>query len=132
MADNITYVNTGTGAVPNTTQIRTRQVAGGQHIQVADVAPAQLAAVSGGQYALSVGSVSATLLTVPATATHAVVSVDPSSVTVRWTRDGIAPTTSVGHALVAGDYLEIDNLSNWRMIATSGTAVVQVSYHRYI
>jgi hypothetical protein len=132
MADNITYVNTGTGAVPNTTQIRTRQVAGGQHIQVADVAPAQISAVSGGQYALSVGSVSPTLLTVPGTATHAFLSVDPSSNTIRWTRDGVSPTATVGHALVGGDSVEIDNLSNFRMIATTGSATVQVSYHRYI
>lgn len=132
MADNVTFTNTGTGAVPNTTQVRTRQVAGGQHIQVADVAPFQANAVTGGQYALAVSSSSVTTLTVPGTATHCWVSVDPSANTVRFTRDGTAPTTSVGHALVAGDNVELDNLSNLRFIATTGTSTIQVSYHRYV
>lgn len=132
MADNITFADSGTGAVPNATQIRTRQVSGGQHVQWADVAPAVLSSVSGAQYALSVGSSSPTSLTVPATATHAWVSVDPSANTIRWTRDGTSPTASVGHALVAGDSMEIDNLSNFRMISTTSTSTVQVSYHRYV
>lgn len=132
MADDITFASSGTGAVPNATVVRTRQNPSGDHIQWADVAPAVPAAVSGGQYALSVGSSSPTSLTVPSGATHAVVSVDPSANTVRWTRDGTSPTASVGHALVAGDYLEIDNLSNFRVISTTGTSTLQVSYHRYI
>lgn len=132
MADDITFANTGTGAVPNATVVRTRQNPSGDHIQWADVAPAVLSAVSGGQYALSVGPSSPTSLTVPGTATHAIVSVDVGASTIRWTRDGTSPTTSVGHSLQAGEYLEIDNLSNFKMCSTSGTSTVQVSYHRYI
>lgn len=132
MADDITFANTNTGAVPNSTVVRTRQNPSGDHIQWADVAPAVPAAVAGGQYALSVGSSSPTTLTVPSGATHAIVSVDVGATTVRWTRDGTAPTTAVGHPLQAGDYLEIDNLSNFKMCATSGTSTVQVSFHRYI
>lgn len=132
MADNVTFTNSGTGAVPNSTVIRTRQTASGQHIQWADVAPAVPSPVSGGQYALSVGSASPTSLTVPANATHAWVSNDVGSNTIRWTRDGTSPTASVGHALQAGDAMEIDNLSNFRMISTTATATVQVSYHRYV
>jgi hypothetical protein len=132
VADNVTYTNTGTGAVPNSTVIRTRQTPSGQHIQWADVAPAVVSPVSGGQYALSVGSASPTSLTVPSGATHAWISVDPSANTIRWTRDGTSPTASVGHALQAGDAVEIDNLSNYRMISTTGSSTVQVSYHRYV
>jgi hypothetical protein len=132
VADDITFANTGTGAVPNATVVRTRQTPAGDHVQWADVAPAVLTAVAGGQYALSVGPSSPTTLTVPALATHAIISVDPSAVTVRWTRDGTAPSATVGHALAQGDYIEIDNLSNFRVISTSGTSTVQVSYHRYV
>ena len=91
MADNITYANTGTGAIPNSTQIRSRQNSNGQHIQVVDVAPFQASAVAG---------------------------------TVR--------DTAVGHALQAGDMIEVENLSNFKMISTTGTSTVQVSYHRYV
>jgi hypothetical protein len=132
LADDITFANTGTGAVPNATVVRTRQNPAGDHIQWADVTPAVPAAVSGGQYALSVGSSSPTSLTVPSGATHAVVSIDVAANTVRWTRDGTSPTSTVGHALIAGDYLEIDNLSNFRVISITGTSTIQVSYHRYI
>lgn len=132
MADNVTFANTGTGAVPNATQIRTRQNVSGQHIQAADVAPMVPAPVAGGQYALSVGSSAPTTLTVPSMATHAWVSVDPSANTIRWTRDGTAPTSTVGHALAAGDAIEIDNITAFRMFSTTGTSTVQVSYHRYV
>lgn len=132
MADNVTFANTGTGAVPNATAIRTRQNASGQHIQNVDVAPMVPAPISGGQYALSVGSSTPTTLTVPSGATHAVISVDPSANTIRWTRDGTAPTATVGHALQAGDAIEADNISSLKMISTTSTSTVQVSYHKYI
>jgi hypothetical protein len=132
VADNVTFANTGTGAVPNSTVIRTRQTPSGQHLQNVDVAPMVVSPVSGGQYALSVGSASPTSLTVPSGATHAWISVDPSANTIRWTRDGTSPTASVGHALQAGDAVEIDNLSNFRMISTTGSSTAQVSYHRYV
>jgi hypothetical protein len=114
VANDITFANTGTGAVPNATVVKTRQT------------------VSGGQYALSVGSSSPTTLTVPATATHAWISVDTASNTIRWTRDGTAPTATVGHELAALDSIEVDNISSFRMISKSGTATVQVSYHKYV
>lgn len=132
MADDISFANTGTGAVPNGTVVRTRQTPAGDHVQWADVAPAVLSAVSGAQYALAVGASSPTTLTVPATATHAWISVDPSASTVRWTRDGTNPTASAGHALAAGDSMEMDNLSNFKVISTTGTSTIQVSYHRYV
>ena len=132
MADNIIFSDTGTGAVPNATVVRSRQTSSGQQIQWADVAPAVLSTVAGGQYALSVSSTAVKTLTVPATATHALVSVDTGALSIRWTRDGTAPTASVGHILAAGEYLEIDNLSNFRCVAVSGSSTIQVSYHRYV
>ena len=132
MADNITFANTGTGAVPNATAIKTRQTSGGYHIQAADVAPMVPSAVSGGQYALSIGSSSPTTLTVPSGATHAIVSVDFGANTVRWTRDGTAPTASVGHQLLAGESIELDNLTSLKFFSVTGTSTVQVSYHRYV
>ena len=132
MADNVTFTNTGTGAVPNSTSFRTRQNVSGQHFQIVDVAPAQLTPVSGGQYALSVGSSSPTTLTVPSTATHAWISVNSSANTIRWTRDGTAPTATVGHELVGGESMEIDNVSSFKMIAVTSSSTVQVSYHKYI
>jgi hypothetical protein len=132
VANDITFANTGTGAVPNATVVKTRQTVSGSQVQWADVAPAVLSTVSGGQYALSVGSSSPTTLTVPATATHAWISVDTASNTIRWTRDGTAPTATVGHELAALDSIEVDNISSFRMISKSGTATVQVSYHKYV
>lgn len=132
MADNITFTDSGTGAVPTSTVIKTRQTSSGYHVQAADVAPMVLAAVSGGQYALSVSASTVRTLTVPSGATHAWISVDPSANTIRWTRDGTAPTASVGHALVAGEAIEVDNLSNFKAISTTGTSTIQVSYHRYV
>ncbi len=134
MADNVSFTNTGTGAVPNATVIRTRQTTSGQHIQAADVAPMVPASVAGGQYALSVATSGVVTLTVPSTATHAWVSVDTlgPATGIRWTRDGTSPTSTVGHFLAIGDALEMDNLNSFRMIGITGAATVQVSYHRYI
>lgn len=133
MADNITFANTGTGAVPNATAIRTRQTpSGGYHIQAADIAPMVASPVAGGQYALSVGPSTPTTLTVPSGATHALISVDAAAATIRWTRDGTAPTASVGHQLAASDSIEIDNITSFKMISMSGNSTVQVSYHRYV
>ncbi|MBA2708775.1 MAG: hypothetical protein H0U59_13300 [Gemmatimonadaceae bacterium] len=98
---------------------------------MADISPAVLTTITGAQYSLSVGS-SVVSLTVPATATHCWVSVDPSANTVRWTRDGVSPTAANGHALVAGDSMEFDRPANLRLVSTTGTSTVQVSYHRYI
>ena len=131
MSDNVTFTNTNTGAVPNSTVVRTRDNGSGHHVQAADVAPMVLTAVSGGQYALSVSSSTVRTLTVPAGSTHCWVSVDPSATSVRWTRDGTAPTSAIGHVLAAGDSIELDNLSNLKFLATSGTSTIQVSYHKY-
>lgn len=131
MADNVTTTSSGTGALPNNTTIATRDT-GSSHFQQVDVAPCAASAVSGGQYALSVGTGAAVTLTVPGTATHCWVSVDTGGNAIRWTRDGTTPTSTVGHYLPAGDSIELDNLSSLKFLGIGGTATIQVSYHRYI
>ena len=86
--------------------------------------------VSGGQYRLAIPAASTTL-TVPATATHALVTNDDDSTSnVRWTRDGTTPTATVGHQLLPGDTFEFDNLSALKFFG-GATCNVQVSYHKY-
>jgi len=133
VADNVTFTNSGTGAVPNGTVIASRDSGSGQWQQV-DVGPAVATAVTGGQYALSVSTSTVTTLTVPSGATHCWLSVEPTSVAIRWTRDGSAsyPTTTQGHYLAGGDAIELDNLSNVRLIGITNAATVQVSYHKYV
>lgn len=88
--------------------------------------------VSPGQYALAVTSTSgSTTLTVPGTATFALITVDLGAGDVRWTRDGTTPTATIGHLLQAGDTFEFDNLGAIKMFATSSGTTVQVSYHHY-
>jgi hypothetical protein len=128
VADNLTTQSNG--ALPGSQTLRTRDV--GSSIQAAksDVAPWIPTPVTGGQYALSVSTVVG--LTVPSTATHALISVNTGAGDIRWKRDGGTATTSSGHLLQAGDAMEIDNLSALSLCATTGTVVIQVSYHKYL
>lgn len=132
MADNITTVNTSTGQLPVATTIATRDT-GTSHWQQVDVGPASVTYVGGAQWALSVSTGSDTSLTIPAGATHCILSVDPSSTAtgVRWTRGGGALSSTQGHFLAVGDAIELDNLANVRLRAITATATVQVSYHKY-
>jgi len=134
MADNITTTASGTGALPVSTTIATRDT-GTSHWQQVDVAPAPSTVVAGSQHALSCGTGAAVTLTVPSGATHAWVSVDTGSAAtgVRLTFDGTTPTASAGHFLAAGDALTfVDNLSALKFIGVSGTAQLQVSYFRFL
>lgn len=134
MADNITTTNTGTGAIPNSTTIATRD-SGAGHWQQVDVGPAVATVVAGSQHALSVGTGSPTTLTVPSGATHAWLSVDSGGAAtgIRFTFDGTTPTASVGHFLAAGDALTlVDNLSVLKLLGITGTATIQVSYFKFV
>ena len=129
MADNLTTQSNG--ALPGSQALRTRDV--GSSIQAAksDVAPWVPTPISGGQYALSI-TTTASALTVPSGATHAFISVDTGAGNIRWKRDGGTASTSSGHLLQAGDAMEIDNLSAVSLASTTGTVVIQVSYHKYV
>ena len=133
MADNITTVDSGTGALPNTTTIATRDT-GSSHWQQVDVGPAIATVVAGSQHPLSCGTGSPTTLTVPSGATHAWISVDTGGAAtgVRFTFDGTTPTGANGHFLAAGDSLTfVDNLSALKFLGITGSAAIQVSYFRF-
>jgi len=72
---------------------------------------------------------SATGLTVPATATYAIIQAEAQS--VRWRDDGTNPTASVGMVLnVSPDVLIYDgNLNGIKFIETSASAKLNVSYY---
>lgn len=50
---------------------------------------------------------------------------------IRYWVDGAVPTTTAGHLLIAGGSVELDavgQITNFKAIAVTGTAVLQVSY----
>jgi hypothetical protein len=116
--------------LPGSLTLRTRDVGSSVHAAKSDVAPWIPTKITGGQYAWSITTVQS--LTVPSGATHALVSVDTGGGNLRWKNDGGTATTSSGHLLQAGDAMEVDNLSSVSIVSTTGTTVVQVSYHKYI
>lgn len=63
-------------------------------------------------------------------AARAFITVETAGMRLRF--DGVAPTTSVGHLIAAGDYITIDgveNVSNIKMIrATGSDSTVNVTY----
>lgn len=83
------------------------------------------------------GGVSLTSATyAPATfgpASRAYISVETAQ--IRFTYNGTAPTTSLGHILEAGDILIIEgiqHIGNFKAIRTGSTsATIQVTYERY-
>jgi hypothetical protein len=111
--------------------LRTRDVGSSVHAAKSDVAPWIPTKVTGGQYALSI-TTTASALTVPSTATHALISVDTGAGNIRWKNDGGTATTTSGHLLQAGDAMEIDNISALSLASTTGTVVIQVSYSKYL
>lgn len=71
---------------------------------------------------------SATLLTVPAGSTLAVIEAESQA--VRWRDDGTNPTSSVGHVLNPGDvYVYRGNLGGIKFIEVTTSAKLSVSYY---
>jgi hypothetical protein len=129
VADNLTTQSNG--ALPGSQTLRTRDVGSSVQAAKSDVGPWVPTKITGGQYALSI-TTTASALTVPSGATHALISVDTGGNNIRWKNDGGSATTASGHLLQAGDAMEIDNLSAVSLASTSSTVVIQVSYHKYI
>lgn len=73
----------------------------------------------------------AALTSIGSGATHALVTVDTGGGDLRFREDGNNPTTSTGLLVVAGSAVEFTNLSNIRVIATTGTVNINISYRRY-
>jgi hypothetical protein len=148
MADNIA-ITAGSG-----TNVATDQLAGGEHVQfikvmdgtfdssnklvvdangylLAKVGPRAATIVAGNQ-SLTISTTS-TALTVPGTATHALISVDAGD--VRFWEDGTAPTSTTGILLVAGSVIELTVSANTKFIKASGSpadASLNVSYRKYV
>ena len=124
MADNLTTQSNG--ALPGSSTLRTRDVGSSVHAAKSDVGPWVPTKITGGQYALSI-TTTASALTVPSGATHALISVDTGAGNIRWKNDGGTATTTSGHLLQAGDAMEADNISALSLASTTGTVVIQAS-----
>ena len=91
--------------------------------------PAATTPVAGAQYGLAVAS--STALTVPASATAALITIEGTS--VRYADDGTTPTPSVGQGpFVAGYVITLTGaeLAAARFIQTSASATINVSYYK--
>lgn len=77
---------------------------------------------------ITVTNAHAESLTVPATATKAIITIEGNSVRIRY--DGMAPTTSVGHLHEIGDVIELSghDLTHFKAIAIGSDAVLSVTY----
>lgn len=79
---------------------------------------------------LGVPSSSAVTLTVPTSATMAIVYVEAAN--VRWRDDGTSPTTSVGMLAKNDSTITFDSLGNLsaiEFVATGSSALLDVSYY---
>ena len=114
----------------STKTLRSRDVGGTVQQQVVDVAPALPTVVAGAQYNLTISS-SAVTLTVPATATHALLTVSGANVKV--TEDTSAPTTTNGLLLQDGFIGELALPNALRFIREGSVdAKLNVTYRRYV
>lgn len=86
--------------------------------------------VLAGQQTLGVTTTAASL-TIPANATHALLTVDKGGGDIRYWENAVAPTATTGLLVQAGDAVELTNLANVRLISTTGTVNINVSYRRY-
>lgn len=80
---------------------------------------------------MGLGIVASTALTVPATATWALIVIEGAP--VRWRDDGTAPTATVGTPLSVGQTLTLNGaaeLAAVRFIQQSATATIDVSYYK--
>lgn len=130
MADDVTLVTSGVGGLPTGTKFATRDGGASGHIQQIDAFPGMPAVVAGAQYNLTVGAAVVTL-TVPGTATHALISVETGD--VRFTEDASSPSGTNGLYLAAGSLVELP-LPNALKFYRAGTvdAKINVTYRRYV
>lgn len=123
--------NLGTGStgwfatlVTNLAAVNTSVVAGTVPVPL-PVTSGPANSVTGAQYNLAITS--STALTVPGSATYAVVSVKVAS--VNYTTDGATtPTSTVGNTLQVGQYLALPSnaiATNFRAISATGTLTIE-------
>lgn len=114
-----------------TSKVRAKDLGGSPavKVQMVEVAPWMPIVVAGGEYNQTVGA-SAFTLTVPATATHALLSIDGG--TVRMREDGTAPTATSGILLPDGFIGELPLPNPLKLILASGTPKLNVTYRKYV
>jgi hypothetical protein len=130
MADNALTV---VAADSTTKTLRSRDIGSGIQAQKVDVGPWTPAVVAGAQYSLDVTTSAVVTLSVPAGATHALVTVEDND--VRFTEDGSSPTTGaagLGLWLPSGFIGELVLPNPLKFIAISATAELNVTYRRYV
>lgn len=129
MADNVTVDN---GTLSDYV-VRTEDLGSGIHAQAIVVAPWMPTVVASAQYSLDVTTSSVVTLTVPATATHALITVEDAD--VRFTEDSSSPTTGAagsGLLLPAGFIGELALPNALKFIAVTATAELNVTYRKYV
>lgn len=112
----------------STRGLRDRDNGSARQIQAVDVAPMMPTVVAGGQY--NQACVSVFVQTVPATATHCLVSIDGGN--VRYREDAGNPTSTAGIMLLDGFVGELPIPNALRFLQVSGTAFVNQTYRKYV
>lgn len=82
-----------------------------------------------GNETLSVGASAVGFVSIPSGTTKAIVTCETAS--IRYWISGTLPTVSAGHLVNAGDVIELDSsgqVTNFKTIAVSGTASLQITY----
>jgi hypothetical protein len=84
-----------------------------------------------GNQTIALSTTADATLTIPAGATHALLTVDVGSGDMRYWENGASPSATTGFDVPAGSGAELTNLPNIRMRSTAGTPNVQVGYRKY-
>lgn len=82
-----------------------------------------------GKETLTVAASAVGFASIPAGASIAIITTETAD--IRYWVDGSTPTTSQGHLVSAGDAIKLDSvgqLTNFKAIAVSGSATMQISY----
>jgi hypothetical protein len=129
MANNLS-ITPGSGA-----SARTEELTGGHHAQVifqAEMYPIALDLASLASHVATVSTSAVNLPNIPATATHALLSIETND--LRWLDTGTNPSATQGHKLAADNYFWISGrqrLLDWKMIRVSADATITVTYYNY-
>jgi hypothetical protein len=130
MADNNLDVDTGS---KGRKVLASRDVGTDIQAQRIDVGPWRPTTVATAEYSVDVLTSGVHTMTLPATATHALISIDTAA--VRFTDDGSTPTTGAtgnGIYLAAGFIGELACPVALKFIAVSATAQLNISYRKYV
>ena len=137
MSDNLTTTTT-VSTIPNATVVATHDLSGnggtGHAQKIWSLSGSYVCTGSDVNISATTSAVikSGSGLTIPANTTHLLVSVETQS--CRFREDGVAPTSTNGVLLSAGDLIELPvpgTAANLQFIGASGTAILNISYRSY-